>query len=175
MNLKIFSYKSINSTNDLAIKKIKKGFSSGIIISETQKKGRGRQGRNWISKKGNIFLSIFFKIHKLKKIQNITSDNCRIIVKIISKFIKKKITVKLPNDLLIDGSKFCGILQETYYKNQNKFLILGVGINIESSPILNNYSTTYLKKYNKRLSKFVIIKSIKKTYEGKLKNFKNLM
>ena len=41
MKFKIFFYKSVNSTNDLALKKIKLGIKRGIIIAEYQSKGKG--------------------------------------------------------------------------------------------------------------------------------------
>ena len=37
-----------------------------IILSERQTKGRGTMGKKWISKKGNLFLSIFFDMSKKK-------------------------------------------------------------------------------------------------------------
>ena len=61
MKIKKFYFKRINSTNDKAIKIIKKTqFNIGIIIAETQKEGRGRYGKKWISIKGNLFMTIFF-------------------------------------------------------------------------------------------------------------------
>ena len=63
MKLKKFNFKTVNSTNDLAIQIIKKtNNKSGIIIAEKQKKGRGQYGKKWTSFKGNLFVSIFFKI-----------------------------------------------------------------------------------------------------------------
>ena len=53
MKFKKFFYKKVNSTNDIALKKIKSGYKKGIIISEYQNKGRGQFGKKWISLKGN--------------------------------------------------------------------------------------------------------------------------
>ena len=64
MKFKKFFYKKVNSTNELAIKKIKYGLRRGIIISERQNKGRGQFGNVWISFKGNLFMSIFFEVKK---------------------------------------------------------------------------------------------------------------
>ena len=63
MIFKKFNYKKINSTNEIAIKKIKKKFIKGIVVAEEQKKGKGQYGRKWISQKGNLFISIFFRIN----------------------------------------------------------------------------------------------------------------
>ena len=43
MIYKIFNFKKVNSTNDIAIKKVKKGFARGIVQTEIQKKGRGQR------------------------------------------------------------------------------------------------------------------------------------
>ena len=64
MSFKKFFYKKVNSTNDLAIKKIKTGIAQGIIVADYQKKGRGQHGKKWLSFKGNLFITIFFKIKK---------------------------------------------------------------------------------------------------------------
>ena len=83
MIFKKFFYKKVNSTNDLAIKKIKVGITKGIIIADYQKKGRGQHGKKWLSLKGNIFMTIFFKIKENINIKKITTLNCKIIKKIL--------------------------------------------------------------------------------------------
>jgi len=172
MNLEKFSYKKVNSTNDLAIQKIKKGFIQGLVFAEEQKKGRGQYGKKWVSLKGNLFLSIFFKIKKNTTIKKITSINCKIIKRILSKLYKKKLSIKLPNDLLINKKKVCGILQETIINNNNKFIIIGVGINLSKNPIIINYPTTnLLKETSIKISRIKLLKIIKDNFEKKLKKF----
>ena len=46
MKFKKFFYKKVNSTNDLALKKIKSGYKNGIIVSEFQKKEEDRLVKN---------------------------------------------------------------------------------------------------------------------------------
>ena len=61
MKLKKFNFKTINSTNDTAIRIIKNtNNKSGIVIAEKQKKGRGQYGKKWTSYKGNFLLLFFF-------------------------------------------------------------------------------------------------------------------
>ena len=105
MIFKKFFYKKVNSTNDLAIKKIKTGITKGIIIAEYQKKGRGQQGKKWLSFNGNIFMTIFFKIKENINIKKITNLNCKIIRKVLFQYINRTITIKPPNDLLVGKKK----------------------------------------------------------------------
>jgi len=173
MRLKKYVFKITKSTNDIAIRKIKEGKESGIITSEKQTKGRGRHGNKWISLKGNLFMSIFFEIEKIKSIDKITVKNCIIIKNALSKFVRKRIQIKKPNDLLINKKKICGILQETLQNNGKFFFIVGIGLNLVKSPVITNYPTTYLFKYtNKKVSKLLVFKSIKKLYEKKLNYLK---
>ena len=172
MSFKKFFYKKVSSTNDLAIKKINRGIIKGIIIADFQKKGRGQQGKKWLSFKGNIFMTIFFNIKKNMNIKKITILNCKIIKKVLFQFIKKTIIIKPPNDLFINKKKICGILQEIKFKNESKFLIIGIGINLIKSPKIKNYPTTnILKETGIKVKKYDLIKNIEKSYIKNLKLF----
>ena len=141
-----------------------------MISSESQNNGRGQYGKKWISFKGNLFVSFFFKLDNLKiSFKQLTKLNCLLVRKILSKYYKKKIIYKKPNDLLIDKKKICGILQETLVKLDKKYLIVGVGINLIKSPYIKNYPTTNLKELlNKKVSKIKIENQLKKIFELKL-------
>ncbi len=73
-----------------------------------------------------MFISIFFKINKKITVKNITFKNCNKIKKVISKLINKKLTIKRPNDLLLNKKIICGILQETTTYNNSLFMVLGI-------------------------------------------------
>ena len=172
MSFKKFFYKKVNSTNDLALKKIKIGIIKGIIIADYQKKGRGQQGKKWLSFRGNIFMTIFFKIKENLNIKKITILNCKIIKKILFQYIKKTITIKPPNDLLVNKKKICGILQEIKFNQKQKFIIIGIGINLIKNPIIKNYPTTnILKETGFKVKKLDLIKKIEKNYTKNLKLF----
>lgn len=173
MKLKKFSYKKVISTNLTAIRLIRVGKSSGFVTSEIQSKGRGQRGNKWISKYGNIFISVFFSINQKISIQNITKKNLNIVKKIIRKYVNKKIEIKSPNDILIEKSKVCGILQETLFRDELKYLIVGVGINLANTPHIPNYPTTYLNKYSKKkINKLRIINDLKLIFEKNIKNYR---
>ena len=172
MRFKKFFYKKVNSTNDLAIRKIKKGITKAIIIAEYQKKGRGQHGKKWVSLNGNIFMTIFFKIKENINIKKITILNCKIIKNVLFQYIKRTITIKPPNDLLIDKKKICGILQEIKFNEEQKFIVIGIGINLIKNPVIKNYPTTsILKETGFKVKKSDLIKKVEKNYIKNLKLF----
>ena len=107
MKFKIFKFNKVKSTNDTAIRIIKNSnFSEGMIISESQINGRGQYGKRWISYKGNLFVSFFYKIENLDiTVRQLTILNCSLVKKVLSIYYKKKIIIKKPNDLVIDKKK----------------------------------------------------------------------
>ena len=70
--------------------------------------------------------------------------NCFLVKKLLSNFYKGKITIKNPNDLLINNMKISGILQEKLSKSDETFIIVGIGVNLIKNPIIKNYLTTNL-------------------------------
>ena len=177
MKLKQFNFRKVKSTNLTSIRIIKNSKNEfGLIISETQSSGKGQYGRKWISIKGNIFLSIFYRLDKINlSIDLLTKKNCFLVRKVISKYCKKKILFKPPNDLFIDKKKICGILQEKIEKSNNEFLIVGIGFNLLKSPNIKNYPTTNLYELtNEKIEKEDFEKQLKINFEKFLsKYYKN--
>ena len=171
MKFKKFKFKKIKSTNNTAIRIIKEtNCNLGMVVAETQEKGRGQYGRKWISSKGNLFVSFFNELNKSNlPISTITKINCLLVKKLLSKFTRKKILFKKPNDLLIDKKKISGILQEIIYVKDKKFLITGIGINIIKNPNIRNYPATNLHEVAKKsISKSSIENKLKHLFEKNL-------
>ena len=174
MKFKIFKFNKVKSTNNTAIRIIRRyNYNYGMIIAEMQSNGRGQYARKWISYKGNLFVSFFFKLESSNfSLKKLTKINCLLVKKLISKYYKKKILFKKPNDLLINQKKICGILQETVSKIDEKYLIVGVGINLVKSPFLKNYPTISLYELIKKdISKKKIEKDLEKIFELYLTKF----
>ena len=171
MKFKIFRFKKVESTNNSAIRIIKNSnIDYGMIIANEQKNGRGQYGKKWISYKGNLFVSFFYKIDNITiSLKQITKINCLLVKKLLTMYCKNKIIIKKPNDLLINKKKICGILQENISKINKRYLIVGIGINLIKNPNLRNYPTTNLSELlNKKVSKNKIEKQIKKIFEIKI-------
>ena len=176
MKLKIVKFKSVKSTNNEAIKLIKSDKCLlGLVFTESQIKGRGTMGKKWISHRGNIFISIFFKVNLIKiKIEHYLIFNVKIIKKILHEYTKKIIKIKKPNDLLINKKKFCGILQEIIEHKKEKYLVTGVGINTKILPSNKDFKCTSLKIHsNKNINNEIIINKIKKNYDKLIYDLNN--
>ena len=174
MKFKILRFKRLRSTNDTAIRIIQNSsLKYGMIIAETQSHGRWQYGKKWLCFKGNLFVSFFYSLENLNfTLSQITKLNCLLVKKIISKYYKKRITYKKPNDLLIKGKKISGILQEIIHKNNKKSLIVGIGLNLVKNPIIRNYPTTNLNDLiNKKVSKKKIEIELKNVFEKNLSKF----
>jgi BirA family transcriptional regulator, biotin operon repressor / biotin---[acetyl-CoA-carboxylase] ligase len=118
------------------------------LFAETQTAGRGRFGRQWTSASGaGLWYSILLPgttPHGETETPMIQLM-ARAIMESLEGRLKAPITIKWPNDLLIQGAKIAGFLLEC--PAHGKFQILGTGINVRSAPEIPGYPTTYLDRY----------------------------
>ena len=168
MKINVIKYKKVKSTNDTALKLIKKNITKPTLVTtEKQTNGRGRVGKKWISKTGNLFISLFFKFDQKKiNFKQFAVLNAFLLKKVISKIISKKIKIKWPNDLLFNKLKFCGILQEVIKFDNFDYLIVGIGLNTNIVPQNKGFKSTCLKNIlNKKIDNQKILKKIVIAYE----------
>ena len=177
MNFNIYNYNKIPSTNNEAIKLIKKkNMKQGLVFSKIQTNGRGTRGKKWISKRGNFFGSVFFQLKKnTPKFYEFSVITPVLITKKIKEITDcKNIYIKWPNDIYINNQKVCGILQEVIQSGNNqKYLIIGIGINLVSHPTIRNQNISDIKKETKVLIKNnEMLNEIKKSFQNFFKNIK---
>lgn len=132
----IINLEEVTSTMDV----IKNYPVNTIIVANRQTKGRGKDNRNWISdRSNNLYMTLSIKSNDNKIDYSHYSFLSSItVIETIKSFSKKDINIKSkwPNDVLINNKKFCGILLERDIQKQ--FLSVGIGINIDNHPDLNN-------------------------------------
>ncbi len=129
---KIIYLDEVDSTNNYA-----KSLTDDnvLILAELQTQGRGRFDRVWSSEKGkNILLSIRKKFDTNENADSwIMYSVCLSVYKTIEDVLHNsgkddfEITIKWPNDILLDGKKISGILIET--RDRINFVI-GIGLNV---------------------------------------------
>ena len=131
---KIHFLEEVDSTNIYAAKLVQQGATEGeVVIADCQTHGRGRMERVWHSPPGkNLFTSIILKpLISPSSASQMTLMAGVAVAELISDFCPGRVTLKWPNDVLIDGKKVCGILTEMKTKGDKiDYVIVGIGINI---------------------------------------------
>tara|TARA_Y100000591_G_C21710806_1_gene633386 strand:+ start:221 stop:958 length:738 start_codon:yes stop_codon:yes gene_type:complete len=171
-NFDFYFFESVDSTMS-EIKKL--NFNRNIcLMANEQKKGYGRRGTFWESPRDNIYMSILTK--NTLPIENHFLNNAFItnmICNVIEKICNIKTQIKWPNDILINNQKISGIISEIFNVSNIRFYNTGIGINIKSSPNLENYPTTNVNKYNKEVSNFNFVFKLMEEYLSNLDQLKN--
>ncbi len=139
---------TVDSTNLEARRLVAAGEGGPLwIISAAQTAGKGRLGRNWVSKPGNFYGTLLWPTNAPQRALAQASFAAAIAVyQTASKFVTpERIALKWPNDCLLDGAKFCGILTEGIAPG---VLAIGIGINIAHVPDDLPYPASRLETAN---------------------------
>lgn len=149
------AFLSIDSTNKEAIRKLEDGAKTGLwITASEQTLGRGRSGRDWVSKPGNLYCSLIHKVGgDIQKSAQLTFVASLAVRESISEFIADDhIKCKWPNDILVHGKKICGILLESHeVSNGDNYMIIGIGVNVAHHPDNTMYKTTHINEQSEHI------------------------
>jgi BirA family biotin operon repressor/biotin-[acetyl-CoA-carboxylase] ligase len=142
----------LSSTNEELSKNKNLYKNSGtVLFAEKQLQGKGRKNRIWHSSKGqNLTFSILLSDENnlslnMNHINLLTSV---VISNAVENLYQLKSELKWPNDVLIGGKKYAGILTETSVQgNKFKLAVIGMGINVNQTLFQGeyNYPPTSLK------------------------------
>jgi BirA family biotin operon repressor/biotin-[acetyl-CoA-carboxylase] ligase len=117
---------------------VREGAPEGaVVIADRQTAGRGRMGRNWHSPpgKGLWFSMILQPRLNVSRVPQLTLVLAAALCRSLRRETGLNIGIKWPNDLLIDGRKFCGILTESIAEDERlQYAVAGVGINVNLEP-----------------------------------------
>ncbi|MEM9715779.1 MAG: biotin--[acetyl-CoA-carboxylase] ligase [Pseudomonadota bacterium] len=125
-------FDSVESTNDEARRLIGTVAHPVWCIGAEQTKGVGRRGRNWASPRGNLYASLLYPTDETAEDKSLRSFLAALALQSALALHKTeaRITLKWPNDVLVNGAKIAGILLESAPGH----LIIGMGVNIMSAP-----------------------------------------
>ncbi len=139
-------FERIDSTNAEARRLAETGEQGPLWIwSDEQTGGRGRLGRTWVSEPGNLYATFLFQTAApLDAVAQISFLAAIAVHDLAAQLLPKThIFLKWPNDALIDGAKFCGLLAEVVGTNPT-CVALGCGINLSHAPKGTPYPVTVL-------------------------------
>jgi len=132
--MKVLHFKTVPSTNAIA-KKYKKAPWT-VILADEQVSGYGKGKRFWYSPKGGLYFSIVLPKTKIEDLQILTISSAFIVAKVLKENFSFSPLIKLPNDVLINQRKVCGVLVENVVSKDVKSSVIGIGLNtnIKSFP-----------------------------------------
>ena len=180
---RIYSYKSISSTNIIAQDLAKSGYPEGtLIVTDTQTKGKGRLGRKWHSPSGKgLYFSVILKPNlPPDRIAGLALVTGLAVVRAIGDITGVKTKTKWPNDVLYKSRKIAGILVEMAGDlDRIEYMVLGCGVNINHErkdfPLSLQMKAVSLRQITRKVNSRVevlqgILKQLERLYENYLKH-----
>ncbi len=143
---KIHTFDTLDSTNVKLRELASQGAGEGTVVIATQQtQGRGRNKRTWSSPEGGLYLSALLYPRDKKKISELPLVAGVALAQAAKELLPKSIdvSVKWPNDCLLNWKKVGGILCESLGENFFHLSIIGIGLNVNVpnetlTPFLSN-------------------------------------
>jgi BirA family biotin operon repressor/biotin-[acetyl-CoA-carboxylase] ligase len=127
----------IDSTNTELMRRAKAGQIEPILlVAEKQTAGRGRLGREWhdLAQRDETLPALTFSLGL--PLSPINWSGLSLAVGLsIANSLHADLGLKWPNDLWLNDRKLAGILIETFAVGNQRFVVIGVGINITKPQI----------------------------------------
>jgi BirA family transcriptional regulator, biotin operon repressor / biotin---[acetyl-CoA-carboxylase] ligase len=139
-------FERIDSTNSEARRLADSGELGPLWIwADEQTGGRGRLGHIWVSEPGNLYVTLLFQTAApVEALAQISFVAALAVHDLVSQLLPRaRAILKWPNDVLLDGSKFCGLLAEVVGTAPTR-IALGCGINLAHAPKNTPYPVTAL-------------------------------
>ena len=124
---------STRSTNQYVISRMSVSEGAMVCLAETQREGRGRRGRQWVSPfAANIYLSLGWRFNQLAaSLDGLSLSVGLALVRAASSIGVGGVGLKWPNDLLFDGQKVAGVLIEMVGELSGPVqVVIGIGVNV---------------------------------------------
>ncbi|MGI9483864.1 MAG: biotin--[acetyl-CoA-carboxylase] ligase [Hyphomicrobiales bacterium] len=138
----------IDSTNAEAFRLSAKGETGPLWIwADEQLKGRGRDGRAWVSEKGNLYATLMLPVGDGENASELSFVAALTLYDVCQAFfLSSTLSLKWPNDILLGGKKVAGILLE----RKGDCLAIGCGLNIAHYPLDTQFQATCLTEHGGR-------------------------
>ena len=171
----IHCLEEIDSTNGKARQLAEEGAVDGaVIIADRQSAGRGRLGRRWESPAGvNLYASILLRPQiPVQQAPQLTFLSAVAVAETLQQVCQLPARVKWPNDILVNGAKIAGLLNEMSAETEQiHFVILGIGVNLNMTagqfPAELNYpATSVLLETGAPVSRVEFIRTLLEKLDG---------
>lgn len=148
---RVIHFERIDSTNSEAHRLAQQGERGPLWLwADEQTVGRGRLGRTWVSEPGNLYATFLFPIAGGPDVAAQAGFVAALAVHdlVTALLPHARALIKWPNDLVIDGAKFCGLLAEVAASNPTAIAV-GCGLNIANAPDGTPYPVTALARHGR--------------------------
>lgn len=123
---------STSSTQDVARQLAERGEREGmLVLAERMYAGRGRFNRNWEAPPGGIWLTLLLQ-PPLDVIHLIGLSAALSVVEVLNRLWGIEARIKWPNDVIVNERKVCGVISEAFFISELRYVLLGVGINVNN-------------------------------------------
>ncbi|AUB56923.1 MULTISPECIES: biotin--[acetyl-CoA-carboxylase] ligase [Methanobacterium] len=176
----IYHYSEVDSTNNVAKELAEKGAVEGtIVIAESQRRGKGRRGKKWLSPSGGVWMTIILR-------PDIPTSQAPLLTLLTGVAVAETLThecgldvgIKWPNDILIGDKKVCGILTEAIARKGGlDYVVVGIGIDLnvdvdEFPPDLRKGATSLKNELEKEIPGEKLVQNFLLNFENLYQNFK---
>jgi len=140
-------YYNIDSTSSLAMDAARNGAPEGsVFLAEQQTAGRGRGGNRWHSPRSTgIYCSLVLRPVLSPSEVLILALAVGLAVEAAVRELDPALSpdLKWPNDLLVGGRKFCGILTEMNAEpTRVRHVVVGIGVNVNQTTFPDDLQTS---------------------------------
>ena len=148
------------------------------ITAGRQTGGRGRRGRPWVSERGNLFASLLLTDtappEHWPELAFVAALAIHDAVSEVAPALRQQLAIKWPNDLLLSGKKFSGILIESEGGAEGTgSVVVGIGVNCISHPSDTDYPATDLKAASAEVSAEALFTALSAKMLGRLAQWNN--
>ena len=128
----------VDSTNAEGRRRAEAGQTGPLwIVARRQSAGRGRRGREWVSETGNLYATLLTTTPKgPAEAAQVTFVAALAVADLLCSFVPAPlVTIKWPNDVMIEADKVSGILVESgAHEAGGLWLAVGIGVNLAEAP-----------------------------------------
>jgi BirA family transcriptional regulator, biotin operon repressor / biotin---[acetyl-CoA-carboxylase] ligase len=140
VDARLIAHDVLDSTNAEALRLARAGERGPLwVVAKRQTAGRGRRGRSWISEPGNLCATLLLtepgRSENWPQLSFVAALATHDAIAQAAAVPSPQLTIKWPNDILLEGAKVAGVLIE----GEGSAVAVGIGVNCCSHPTTTEY------------------------------------
>lgn len=177
---RLISLEATDSTNDDVLQAARSGDPGQLwIVAGEQRAGRGRHGRQWSSPQGNLYASLLLidpcEPQHAPQLGFVAGLALHEAIEAVTGLGAPRLSLKWPNDLLLDGAKVSGLLLEGHRLANHGPLavVIGMGVNVAFAPTGTPYPALALQQAKSGLTREELFQALSATFARTFNAWRN--